>query len=303
MSGLRRDFDHPPALGPSWLRALGGLTKRPSGEPPVPQLRTTLQPTRPEPRALAQYRALCGFADGRALPVTYPQVMAGPLHFHMVTDPSFPLPAAGVVHLRNLIEQRAPLASDAALAFECALKPAVRTHRGLEIDLETLARQDGQVVWRSVITFLSRGGGRSSSPREGRRAESSPEPGVDAAPSGAEVVARSVVWCVPEDTGRRYARIAGDFNPIHQHAVAARLFGFKRAIVHGMYTLARAAAECADDLPGAPFTLECAFKRPVFLPSTVLFEARRPPQGDAALTFEVRSGDTRCVEGRASVGV
>jgi acyl dehydratase len=111
-------------------------------------------------------------------------------------------------------------------------------------------------------------------------------------------VARSVVWRVPEDTGRRYARIAGDFNPIHQHAVAARLFGFKRAIVHGMYTLARAAAECADDLPGAPFTLECAFKRPVFLPSTVLFEARRG--STEALSFQVRSGDTVCVHGRAS---
>jgi acyl dehydratase len=224
--------------------------------------------------------------------------MAGPLHFHMVTDPSFPLPAAGVVHLRNRIEQRAPLASDAALAFECALKPAVRTHRGLEIDLETIARQDNAEVWRSTITFLSRSGGKSA-PESARR-------GATAASSAADVggvVTRSVVWRVPEDTGRRYARIAGDFNPIHQHAVAARLFGFKRAIVHGMYTLARAAAECADDLPGAPFTLDCNFRRPVYLPSTVLFEARRPPQGDAALTFEVRSGDTRCVEGRASVGV
>lgn len=300
MSGLRRDFDHPPALGPSWLRALGGLIKRPGGEPSVPPLRTTLQPIRPDARALAQYRTVCGFADGRTLPVTYPQVMAGPLHFHMVTDPAFPLPAAGVVHLRNVIEQRAPLPSDAALAFECALKPAVRTHRGLEIDLETLARQDDHVVWRSVITFLSRTGERPSGARAERRAGPA-EAGANEGERVAESVTRSVVWRVPEDTGRRYARLAGDFNPIHQHAVAARLFGFKRAIVHGMYTLARAAAECADDLPAAPFTLECTFKRPVFLPSTVVFEARRG--ADDAVSFQVRSGDVVCVLGRASVSV
>lgn len=117
----------------------------------------------------------------------------------------------------------------------------------------------------------------------------------------AESVTRSVVWRVPEDTGRRYARLAGDFNPIHQHAVAARLFGFKHAIVHGMYTLARGAAECADDLPAAPFTLECTSKRPVFLPSTVVFEARRG--ADDAVSFQVRSGDMVCVLGRASVSV
>ena len=77
---------------------------------------------------------------------------------------------------------------------------------------------------------------------------------------------------VPEATGRRYASIAGDLNPIHQHALLARLFGFRRAIVHGTWTLARALA--LAELPGSPaFTLEAHFRRPVELPSDIRVRA------------------------------
>ena len=77
---------------------------------------------------------------------------------------------------------------------------------------------------------------------------------------------------MPESTGRRYAAIAGDLNPIHQHALLARLFGFKRAIVHGTWTLARALA--LAELPRTDaFTLDATFRRPVELPSDILVRA------------------------------
>ena len=46
----------------------------------------------------------------------------------------------------------------------------------------------------------------------------------------------------PRDIGRRYGRVTGDLNPIHLSALSARLFGFRRAIAHGMWTKARALA-------------------------------------------------------------
>jgi acyl dehydratase len=287
-----RIFDAPPPLGPAWFRALTSLGKRGGATPTVPRLPTLLRPVRSDRARLAQYRALCGFDDSGLLPVTWPQVMAGPLHFHMVTDPSFPLPAAGVVHLRNLIEQYQVLRDDDPLGFECALSPAVATHRGFEIDLETRATREDTLVWRSVITFLSRrrSGGEKPTPSGGPSAT----PAADTPPP-ARTPLRSTVLRVPESMGRRYAAIAGDYNPIHQHALAARAFGFPRAIVHGMYTLARTVAECADDLPPTPFALQCAFRRPVFLPSTVVLSAERTTDG--AVEFSVRSGETVCVDG------
>ena len=90
-------------------------------------------------------------------------------------------------------------------------------------------------------------------------------PGIAASP------ARTAVWRIGEDTGRRYARPSGDFNPIHLSAMSAKLFGFKRAIAHGMWAFARCLGECAEDLPKWPIKAHATFKRPIFLPSRVLF--------------------------------
>jgi len=56
------------------------------------------------------------------------------------------------------------------------------------------------------------------------------------------------IWHVPEGMRRCYARLSGDYNPIHVSTFLARLFGFSRAIVHGMW----AAASCAARLPHPP---------------------------------------------------
>ena len=70
---------------------------------------------------------------------------------------------------------------------------------------------------------------------------------------------------VPENLGRRYMKISGDFNFIHVHALLAKPFGFQRAIIHGMWSLAKGIS-CA---PGPLSLVEAAFLRPIFLPSKV----------------------------------
>jgi hypothetical protein len=37
-------------------------------------------------------------------------------------------------------------------------------------------------------------------------------------------------WYADSDIGRRYAKVCGDYNPIHLSAVSARLFGFPRPL-------------------------------------------------------------------------
>ncbi|WP_425086282.1 MaoC family dehydratase [Streptomyces hainanensis] len=86
-------------------------------------------------------------------------------------------------------------------------------------------------------------------------------------------------FAVPAATGRRYAAVSGDRNPIHLHPLTARLFGFRHAIAHGMWTKARclAALDRAQRLPDA-FTVDVAFHAPVPLPSRV--ELRAWPRDD-----------------------
>jgi acyl dehydratase len=62
--------------------------------------------------------------------------------------------------------------------------------------------------------------------------------------------------------------VAGDVNPIHQHALAAKAMGFPRAIAHGMWTYARALSVLGPVTAG-PSTSQAWFGKPVLLPSTV----------------------------------
>ncbi len=271
-----RIFQSPPHFAPSWLRAIAASTKAPKGELTLPRLDMELLPQPLDAARLGNYRALCGFSDGPTLPPTWPQVASGALHMQMLTDPSFPLPAMGVVHLRNHIEQFQPIPIDAPLHYACHLEPLRATDKGDEIDLVTDATVDGKLVWRAVITMLSR-------VRKVKRG-TPPSKLVVTEPTGPVEPLHTIELRVPEDLGRRYARVAGDFNPIHQHALLAKPFGFKRAIIHGMWSLARAVAACENDLPAGPLAIDVAFRKPVFLPSTVVLNVAR---GAAGLEFVV----------------
>ncbi len=286
MGDTRRVYERPPSLVPAWVRAVAaGSKKTPSdlGAVAFPRLEHELWPTKADPKLLTRYRRLCGFVEGPWLPVTFPQVMAGALHIHMLTDPDFPLPAAGVVHVRNVIVQGKPIGVEDPVHFACHLEPARATDKGIEIDLVTQATVHGEMVWSSTITALA----RSAQSAKDKKPKS--KGGDPALPGQAtQGVARSTLIRVPEDTGRKYAAIAGDYNPIHLHATTAKLFGFPRAIVHGMWSLARCVAECEDDLPPAGVRLDCQFRRPVFLPSTAVFEAVHDGEG---VRFALRSKD------------
>jgi acyl dehydratase len=78
-------------------------------------------------------------------------------------------------------------------------------------------------------------------------------------------------WRLAEDVGRRYAAASGDRNPIHLHPLTARLFGFPRAIAHGMWTVARCLA--AHGTPDSCH-VRARFRAPVLLPGTVTYAAR-----------------------------
>jgi acyl dehydratase len=98
-----------------------------------------------------------------------------------------------------------------------------------------------------------------------------------------------VEWRLGGDLGRRYAAVSGDRNPIHLYAVTARPFGFRRQIAHGMWSMARCVAAVENRLPDAA-RVEAAFQRPVVLPATVRFTARRAGSDLAFSLVDPRSG-------------
>ena len=76
--------------------------------------------------------------------------------------------------------------------------------------------------------------------------------------------------------GLRYARVSGDYNPIHMFAATAKLFGFPRAIAHGLWNKGRALAELSARLPAAGYAVSVRFQKPVLLPAEVRLLTSEP---------------------------
>ena len=77
---------------------------------------------------------------------------------------------------------------------------------------------------------------------------------------------------VPDNMGRRYARVSGDYNPIHLFDVTARLLGFPGRIAHGMWALGRCISELPSISVSSEVKLDVKFKLPLFIPGRALLE-------------------------------
>lgn len=259
-----------PSLPPLLLRgALLSPFKRPGPDAGFPRVRLVLPGLRVDPGRLAAYERVCGFPAGPAgddaLPVTYPHVLGFPLAMRLMSDRHFPLPLLGLVHTSLEITQHRALTATGEYELTVHVDGLVPHRRGTEAVVVTEIRAGGDVVWESRSRYLARHRTRhqAAEPRgEVRR----PLPAV-------------AEWRLAGDVGRRYGAVSGDRNPIHLHPLTARLFGFPRAIAHGMWTVARCLA--AHGTP-ASCVVRADFRAPVLLPGTVTYAA----QGGR---FELRS--------------
>lgn len=276
-------FAAPPPLWPAYLRA--ALSRKPglARENIMAPIGAQVQ-ARAHPAALAAYRAVCGCADDGHLPLAYPHVLAMPAHMAMLTSSVFPVRLPGLVHVANAIMRERPIAAGETLELHCHLPGMRETARGQEFDLHTEARSGGELVWREVSTYLAR------RPKTGAGKDPGGTPGVLPEAAAPPAQASSNQWAAPADIGRRYARVSGDRNPVHLFNLTARLFGFPRAIAHGMWSLACAAARIEAEAGRPLATLEVVFRRPALLPTQLRLATWEAAGGHACLLADAQSG-------------
>lgn len=237
----------------------------------MPALERTLSGVRVDPADLAAYARVCGFTLRDALPATYLHVVAFSLHMELMVDGRFPFPAVGLVHLSNRITVVRPARVSETFDLVVRTTPIEPHPKGRTFSLVSTASVDGKLVWEDVSTMLRRGGGSADAGNGGREGVGSGEDRESYRLRDDEIRGAPVTWKLPGDLGRRYGAVSGDRNPIHLHALTARLFGFPQAIAHGMWTKARALA-ALEPLPDA-YTVSVEFKKPIFLPGRVTFAA------------------------------
>ena len=167
----------------------------------------------------------------------------------------------GAVHLDHTVDLRRPLAELAARAGDDFVVQVDGWVAGLEessagrvvdVRLELTDAADGSLVALMRERFAIRG--RAS----GTAVPSAPEPaggtGRATAPAARRLLRRVRVTAPSDMTA--FARVTGDFNPIHTSYNAARVAGMDAPLVHGMWLSATAQqAAAATDPDGARHVL------------------------------------------------
>jgi acyl dehydratase len=274
-----RELKAPTNTATLYSRAVLGAISGRSGKE-LPALTMVMRELKIDRTHLAAYNRVCGFPQRDTLPVTYPFVLAFPLHLEIMTDPAFPFAAMGLVHIQNRINQHRLVSASEVLDMKVHVDHLRSHEKGVQFDIVTVLTSGSEVVWESASTMLRRGGGSGTE---------SKAPTAKAAAASTNGPA-NVQWVIPGDIGRRYGAVSGDRNPIHLYAFTAKLFGFPRAIAHGMWTKARCLAALDGRLPDR-YTVDVQFKLPVLLPAKVAF--RSEPQADGGFQFglsDVKSG-------------
>ena len=221
---------------------------------------------------LKSYLDICGWSlssmkDTTTLtvPLTAPQVLAVPLHMYILTHQEFPVSPLGVVHVSNDMVSHHALPLSTPLRFKAWTGETRWKDRGFELDLHTLVLElsendsdlsSEKIIWSGKTTLFKPSKDKlSSSTKRPKKKDDIIDGSVQALP-------------LSSNLGRRYAPIAGDYNPIHLYGWSAKLFGFKRPIIHGMWTLAHVLATIHQD-PKEVETgrLFVRFRRPLNLPS------------------------------------
>lgn len=286
------DFETLPATASQYVGALLSTRKRAGVVKALPAITYVRPSVVLDGAAIAAYVKVCGYQAAHGVPLLYPQMLTFPLAMAFFVSPDCPWPALGTVHLGNRVKQHHALAAGDDVRVEMSTGQLMAHDKGQMFDLDMKILRDGDLVWEATQTLLRIGVKNPTG-----------EPFASALTMDTPL-SHQADFFASSDLGRRYGKVSGDFNPIHMSALSAKLFGFRQAIAHGMWTKARALAALMPAAPVAQAEVAVEFKTPLFLPARASLWSTRQTTGsfDQAALFEVRNakGDKPHLRGHLS---
>ena len=210
----------------------------------------------PNTRRYKKYCELAGWQQNDTMHPLYWQVRSLPLQLKLISSPQSPFAMLGLVHISNRVTDYTQCRPDIPCELIVRFGQVFQHRRGYAFEVVVTATQRGKPVYAAVGTYLARTGHSATGlPAWEERDMTLPDDTSELTPiqaSGGLI--------------RRYARVSGDYNPIHLSQVTAKLFGFKRAIAHGMWTAARVISDLQASRQLSGQEIDIQFKRPLFLP-------------------------------------
>jgi hypothetical protein len=260
MSNLHISFNTQPPIAGAMVKALLLPRKGFKASIGLPAIKASWLGAKVNADSLKEYETVLGLTSTQVLPVLYPHVLAGGMHMHMLSHPAFPIRLLGSVHLKNNIKQYQAIHIQSEMDISSAIGDYRLTEKGLEFDFSTQVKVNGDVVWEEVSIYFKAGkfGGKEQPSKQ-----SSFE--LDSLTDAKQVAD----WEVPKNRGKQYAKITGDYNPIHMSPTLAKLFGLKRDIAHGFGVLAQAIEQARCSISHGSCQVDVVFKGPVYLQNQV----------------------------------
>lgn len=251
-----------PSLPGLYRQAVALAVPRTIGRAPVasalPSARHRVHGVRIDLAELTRFEQELGSAARDKLPSAYLHTVAFPVAMSVLARPDFPLPLLGMVHLSNEVHQDRQVTASEVLDI-VAYSENLRPHAaGTQVDVVTEVDVAGRRVWTGRSVYLARGVRLDAS---GPRTSDAERPSFTAPRPTA-------LWTLDAGTGRRYAAVSGDWNPIHLSGPTARVLGMRTAIAHGMYLAARMVDQAVAAPTGA-MDWRIDFAAPVPLPAVV----------------------------------
>jgi len=242
------------ALPPHFLR------KEKAAYPKFQLKKTILTPDK-----LRKYNKICGFDHTLIVPATFLHAYIFPLHTNLLSQPEVPFPLPGLIHYANSIRQERPLYIGEEFTVTCKLGNLIAHDKGQAFEVVSYIEVNSRRIWEDISIYLYKGAEGIGEVLEWEQ----------------PVLNENCIkesWSLYHNLGLEFAVASGDFNPIHLHPLTAKLFGFERHLIHGMWSVGRILALLEKRMPQS-FELTASFKTPIYLPASVIFRHEKTEDG------------------------
>lgn len=232
------------------------------------------------------------FGFSNPLPLPYFYLFAQRTHLALMLSKNFPVPVVGLVHLENGLELLAT--PNINQPFE--ISATVSTHAAdgsIPFSFDVIFSQKGKAVVRCTSLYLCKRVNKSTP----KIKKAKPEVSLTD-------LDNQSAFTIAANKGNGYARLSGDYNPIHTTTLLAKAFGFKKKIIHGWYTLCHSAALLENTYHKPAVKLEVSFQNPIFLPgkAVVHYSNLLPAQNTSQVRFSVTNNGNSLLHAQGIVG-
>ncbi|TLU61682.1 hypothetical protein FE810_14340 [Thalassotalea litorea] len=197
-----------------------------------------------------KFRKAMQISPDQSLPISFEFISAFPFMLQVMADIRFAYPALGLIHLSSEFQRHCQLDRSQPFDLQFNLVQGIEHPKGKLIEMRIEFYQREKLCLTNTNVMLKRIKGADGAPKSER---------------ARLPFQQQYFLAINHKLARRYAKVSGDYNPIHLYDFSAKLFGFDRAIIHGMYL-------CHRLLLDKKITSEhckIGFKKPCKLPQKI----------------------------------